>query len=455
MSWLILYRTTVQEQPGGATFSGNAIGLPAAISGIADGNHVGPVTFELGTTTVSFNGTDAATNTAIPCSFTVTVVDTAAPVVTCPSNMTAGNDHHKCHATVTYTATSSDNCSGVSHVQIAPLGLVSGDEFPKGTTSVTFEATDAAGNTASCSFDVTVNDTQKPWINCPNTKTAVVRGGLCKAEVQYRISSGDNCSEEAMEGLVIKNYAVGVHYKTHTVSDPSGNTNSCTVQVTVVDNTHPTVNCPADIIIGNDLGLCGAIVNYTVTSDDNCTVSHEQTGPSGLVSGDEFPLGITSQTYTAADASGNTAMCSFNVTINDNEQPVFSCPSSNVVRNTDLSTCEHLAVGNDLDPQVTDNCQVQSVVNDLTNTSSLAGERYFPKEKPSSLGQQPTFTEIAAFAAIISKFATARHPLSPTALRAPPSSSQPTPQVLITPGLPSRPQTTAILPTSSPSAASR
>ena len=46
-------------------------------------------------------------------------------------------------------------------------GPASGDFFPIGATTVTYEAVDASGNSVQCSFDVTVNDTEAPQIFCP------------------------------------------------------------------------------------------------------------------------------------------------------------------------------------------------------------------------------------------------------------------------------------------------
>src|SRR6185503_12292687 len=51
-----------------------------------------------------------------------------------------------------FTTTASDNCPGVT-VVCTPA---SGSCFPVGTTTVTCTATDASGNTATCSFTVTV-----------------------------------------------------------------------------------------------------------------------------------------------------------------------------------------------------------------------------------------------------------------------------------------------------------
>src|SRR6185503_4802731 len=96
-------------------------------------------------------------------SFTVTVNDTQNPTITCPANIVQTTAPGQCSATVSYNVTATDNCSGVTVVSTP----ASGSTFPVGTTTVMATATDAAGNTATCSFTVTVNDTQPPTISCP------------------------------------------------------------------------------------------------------------------------------------------------------------------------------------------------------------------------------------------------------------------------------------------------
>jgi hypothetical protein len=69
---------------------------------------------------------------------------------------------------------------------------------------------------------------------------------------------------------------------------------------------------------------------------DNCGTSTIEL-ISGPASGAVFPIGSTTVTYRATDAAGNTAECSFTVTITesaDNEDPVISnFPSDITVAN--------------------------------------------------------------------------------------------------------------------------
>lgn len=66
---------------------------------------------------------------------------------------------------MTYSfAQASDNCA-VGTVILISEGWPSGAFFPIGTTAITMSANDTAGNTAACSFNVTVKDSQLPMIS--------------------------------------------------------------------------------------------------------------------------------------------------------------------------------------------------------------------------------------------------------------------------------------------------
>ena len=126
--------------------------------------------FPLGLTTVTCSATDAAGNTSASQSFSVTVQDTTAPVVTAPANVTV-EATSAAGAVATFSAGSAtDAVDGVLSAPCAAAGpLVSGDVFPLGVTTVTCSATDAANNTGTATFTVTVQDTTAPVVTRQRT----------------------------------------------------------------------------------------------------------------------------------------------------------------------------------------------------------------------------------------------------------------------------------------------
>jgi hypothetical protein len=104
----------------------------------------------LGTHQITVSVRDAAGNSN-GCVTTFTVVDTIPPGITCPGNITTTTDAGKCTAKVTFAPTVTDNC-GATTVCTPP----SGSTFAIGTTTVLCTASDASGNSSSCTFKVTV-----------------------------------------------------------------------------------------------------------------------------------------------------------------------------------------------------------------------------------------------------------------------------------------------------------
>ncbi|MDV7186400.1 HYR domain-containing protein [Lutibacter sp. TH_r2] len=82
-------------------------------------------------------------------------LDNENPVIVCVDPINIFIEANENGSIVNYTTpVGTDNLSGVVTEQTA--GLPSGDVFPVGTTTNTFLATDKAGNSTSCSFDITI-----------------------------------------------------------------------------------------------------------------------------------------------------------------------------------------------------------------------------------------------------------------------------------------------------------
>lgn len=290
--------------------------------------------------------------------------DLVPPVIqNCPANLNLPADPGSCTAVVTWAApTATDNCS-VSIVQT--FGMPSGSAFPIGTSNITYTATDAGGNSVTCSFSITVTDNQPPIIvNCPNNFILNNTAGQCDAVATWTTPGvTDNCGASVVQSSGLPSgstFPVGVSTVTYTATDLAGNTSTCSFTITVIDNESPVIsNCPSNITLNNTPGLCTAVATWTApVATDNCPGSVlAQTG--GLPSGSVFPLGTSTISYTVTDAAGNTATCSFTVTVVDNEAPAFTNCSANINLTT-TSACS--AVATWTTPTATDNCGVPTVV---------------------------------------------------------------------------------------------
>jgi gliding motility-associated-like protein len=307
-------------------------------------------TFSVGTTPVTYTATDAAGNTST-CTFNVIVQDVTKPVISgCPSNITV-TANASCQAVVSWTApTFTDNCSGGT----LTTTKTPGSTFSVGTTRVTYTATDAAGNTSACTFNVIVQDVTKPVISgCPSNIT-VSANASCQAVVSWTAPIfTDNCSGGTLTTTKApgSTFSVGTTPVTYTAKDAAGNASTCSFNVIVQDLIDPLISgCPSDITVTANTS-CKAVVSWTApTFTDNCSGG---TLTATKTPGSTFSIGSTLVTYTATDAMGNTSTCSFNVIVQPATMPVLSGCPSDITVNADAS-CQ--AVVNWSEPTVTQGC---------------------------------------------------------------------------------------------------
>ena len=307
-----------------------------------------------GETIVTYTATDHAGNQSV-CSILVVVEDTEAPSITCPDDVTLSNDNGDCGAVFEYEILSNDNCSDVTPVQTS--GLASGAFFPLGMTVTSYEVTDEAGNTISCSFSVTVEDTETPTITCPADVILENDLGECSAVFEYDVLGDDNCVDVTFEqtlGLASgEAFPLGTTVNTYVVTDGSGNTSSCSFSVTVEDTEAPVLTCPIfDINIALDPGDCDQIVDFIVTATDNCSLLADAEGnviiqTAGLPSGSVFERGTTTNTFEVSDSSGNVSTCSFDVVVLEYQDPIGALVCNNNVNISLDQNCEAF-IGADL-----------------------------------------------------------------------------------------------------------
>lgn len=203
------------------------------------------------------------------------LVETIPPVITCPADIIVDTDSGVCEAVVNYpAATATDNCPGTITITSTPS---SGSTFSVGTASVSCIATDVAGNADTCTFTVTVNDTEAPEVTCPAAIVVGTDSGVCEAVVNYpAVTATDNCPGAV---TIVSSPVSGSTFTLGTTSvmavatDAAGNADTCTFTITVNDSTPPVITCPGDTTVSNDQGVCEAVVNYDMpTATDNCSI---------------------------------------------------------------------------------------------------------------------------------------------------------------------------------------
>ena len=269
--------------------------------------------FPLGQTTVSC----VDSNNDPAGSFVVTVDDTTPPAITVPADISVNGTGP---TVVTYTEpTATDIVDG----PITPTcSNHSGDTFPVGQTTVNCNAEDAAHNSASASFTVTVNlvDNQAPTFTSVPPDTTIEATGSGGAAFSYSISASDNVDPspsincDHASGSTFPLGATVVHC---TATDASNNSASTSFTVTVQDTTPPTLTLPADMNVP-----VGTTVTFSATAND--LVDGAVAVSCSPSSGSAFPLGTTTVHCSAQDSHGNSASGSFNVTVADGTPPVLT-----------------------------------------------------------------------------------------------------------------------------------
>ncbi|WP_460220495.1 M14 family zinc carboxypeptidase [Psychroserpens sp. MEBiC05023] len=146
---------------------------------------------------------------------------------------------------------------------------------------------------------------------------------------------------------------------TLTVEDADGQTDTCTATVTVEDQVDPEfVNVPANIAL-----TCGN--NQPTWTDptvsDNCAtgLTATRTDGTGLNSGDVFPTGITTISYSVSDGNGNANTASFTVDVSaGSTTPTAIC--QNITIQLD-ATGNATITAADINNGSTDDCGIASI----------------------------------------------------------------------------------------------
>ena len=269
------------------------------------------------------------------------------------------NDPGVCGASVEFEAIASGTPTPEITYWIGTTPITSGHLFPVGKTTVEVVAENEC-MTVSCTFTVTVTDTEDPVFATFPANINDAAGTSCQYYALWNAPTAtDNCvtnpvitgqhysyvpapgvdPESPYSSLYLTGsnhsgfFEIGTHVIRYTVTDGEQTTFQ-DLTITVEDMTAPyyVTACPDNLSVDNDPGLDGAVLVPGVdfippVFGENC--STPMTSGNDLPGENFFPVGTTTVNYWASDAAGNLRTCTFLVEVKDIEPPVITILGDN------------------------------------------------------------------------------------------------------------------------------
>ena len=225
------------------------------------------------------------------------------------------------------------------------------------TTTITWTYTDAVGNTATQTQEVTIRDTMNPVPSSDNDLRALTAACSIPATDVTIPTAMDNCDGRIMATTDVTPPITASTTITWTYTDAAGNTTTQTQEVVIDDNMPPTPNPSNDL--SEIMRQCLLMENELTTpaASDNCMGSVTVTN--NIVN---FPItSDTTITWTYTDGANNTVTQMQRVTIDDTMTPMPAL--------ADLPTLEDCSQITSLNaPTATDNCTSSvTVTSDVTS----------------------------------------------------------------------------------------
>ena len=249
-------------------------------------------------------------------------VDGVPPDITAPADMTL-------EATAVMTPLTADDYSSATSTDgTADISSNAPSVFPLGATTITWTATDPAGNEMTAPQVVTVVDTTKPVIALLGDNPQTVEFGSIYndpgATATDAVDDNDVLTIRIAAVSTVDTGTVGDYTITYTVSDTATNAATPVLRtVTVTDTEAPDISPPADMTFE-----ATATLTPLDRSDYGIATSGDDTADITDDAPDAFPLGATTITWTATDKSTNEMIATQVVTVVDTTKPDITAPGN-------------------------------------------------------------------------------------------------------------------------------
>ena len=314
-----------------------------------------PSSFPLGNTTVTWTATDESGNTSTATQI-ITIRDTTKPTITAPADITQEATSASENTVTLGDAKADDTVSLVSVTNDAPK------TFPIGETTVTWTATDSSGNISNATQKVTIADTTKPTITAP---ADITQEATSKSDNKITLQTPtvvDNVEVASITNDAPESFPVGITTVTWTAIDNSGNSESITQKITVIDSVPPKFDKLSDITVeATSKGSNSISIPTPKVSDIQDITKLENDAPK------VFALGETTVTWTAIDESGNISTTTQKVIVQDTTKPTIT-PPADITQEATSSDSNTVSLGK---ADASDLVEIATVSNDAPSKFKL------------------------------------------------------------------------------------
>jgi len=313
---------------------------------------------------------------ATVCMVNVIIEDNDQPALSCPANVTANCQDDFSNLEDFGVFSASDNCDLTTTID----SLVSISQCGDGTITRSFSATDASGNSSTCSQVITVENTTPfdgTGINFPadytETNTCRDPNTLTPSDLNPNYlqdifpTGGTTCAMLAVSYSdmffdlnapscykIIRTWQV-IDWCQYDADNPSAGGKWTDAQIIkVMDSNAPILDAPASVTVPVDQNcMFGNATNVIATATDGCntnpmTIVNDFNNATDGTANGNYPLGNTTVTFTATDGCGNISTIQTIVKVFDDKEPTLICndnlatdladmgPNGMVMANVDL-----------------------------------------------------------------------------------------------------------------------